>query len=692
MGEMNLQDSKRTGVFICECGGKIEGVIDTGELQRQLNQMDSVAYVCHEAYPCSQDGRERIIKAISDHHLDRILLAGCTPRLIEQLFRRTLKTAGVDPDLFQIVDIREQVAYIHDDPQIALRKATSLIDMGLARLAATSKSVPHSCPVIKKVLVIGSGLGSMTATLVLAEQGIPVILVEGTSVLACETQGMDEATDQAIIEKSEQVIKHPMIEILFNSRLLEVTGHPGEYKVYIKCGDEIRQFETGSIIVNNGTQIKTPGSGRWYDRLRVKSQSEFEAELKQAAASGNKLALNDVVMIFCADETQIEHCSRICCNVGIRQALRVKELNPDANVTILFREIYLGGIGEDYEAELVHARHMGVTFFRYRREAPPSIGETIDVIDTLTNEPVKLTYDRVVLTMPVIPQENTKTLSALLGLPLDESGFLAEPRIRLKPDRYLESGIFVMGSAQQPADSAEALFQAYLVAARVKRFVEQNQINLDIPVAAIDPETCTGCGNCSQVCPTNAIRLEKREGILSLSEIDGLKCIGCGNCVVVCPVKAIDLPGWDNVEIPAQISAALLPKHNGSMKVIALTCDWSAYGAADMAGARRLPFPPEVLVMRMNCSARFDPYHILWAFLNGADGVFLGACQAGECHYGIGNLYARERIAKLQTELRAHGIDPRRLRLEYFTVDDGEKFSHDVSDFVKQLKTEIVTK
>jgi heterodisulfide reductase subunit A len=692
MGEISLQEKYRIGVFICECGGRIERAIAMGELQQQLSQLDGVAYICHEPYPCSKDGQARMQKAVVDHSLDHILLAGCTPRLIEKLFQRTIRSAGVDPDLLQIVDIREQVAYVHNDPDIALRKATSLIEMGVARLTASSRTQPHQSPIIQKTLVIGSGLGSMTAALVLAEQGIQVLIVEETGVLASGSHRLDGDSNQTIIEKSKQVIKHPMIDVFFNSRMLEVTGHPGEYKATVQHGDEITQFEAGSIIVNNGTQIKIPGSGRWYDRLSVKSQFEFEAELKQAADTGQKLAVKDVVMIFCADEAQIEHCSRICCNAGIRQALKVKEFNPDANVTILFREIYLGGIGEDYEAELVRARSLGVTFFRYRREAPPSIGETIDVIDTLTGEPVRLTYDRVVLSMPVIPQENSRTLSALLGLPLDETGFLAEPRIRLKPDRFLESGIFVLGSAQQPADSEEALFQAYLIAARVQRFLNQKSINLEIPVAGIDPKICTGCGNCPQVCPTSAIKLEKQEGILSLSEVDGLKCIGCGNCVVVCPVKAISLPGWDNVEIPAQISAALKPKQNGSLKVIALTCEWSAYGAADMAGARHLPYPPEVLIMRMNCSARFDPYHILWAFLNGADGVFLGACPVGECHYGIGNLYARERVVKLQTELKAHGIDPRRLRLDYITVDDGEKFSRDITDFVKQLKTDIVKK
>lgn len=690
MGDTNLQEKTRIGVFICECGGRISGGIDPDKLQRQVDQLDGVDYVCHEAYPCSKDGQERMRKAIGDHSLDHILVAGCTPRLVEKLFRRTVKSAGIDPDLLQIVDIREQVAYVHEDPDAALKKAANLIEMGIARLAASSRTQPQSSPVIPKAMVIGSGLSSMTSALVLAEQDIPVLLLEETGDLIGESHSLDANTNQAITEKSEQVIKHPLIDVLFNSRVLEVSGHPGEYKIKVQHGDEVTQFEVGSIIVNNGTQMKTPGSGRWYDRLRVKSQFEFEAELKQAADSGQKLALNDVVMIFCADDSQIEHCSRICCNAGIRQALRVKELNPDATVTILFREIYLGGIGEDYEAELVRARSQGVTFFRYRREAPPSIGETIDVIDTLTGEPVKLAFDRVVLTMPVIPQENTRTLSALLSLPMDETGFMAEPRVRLRPDRYLEPGIFVLGSAQQPADSAESLFQAYLIAARVQRFLKQGSINLDTPVAVIDPTLCTGCGNCPQVCPTNAIKLEKQEGILSLSEVDGLKCIGCGNCVVVCPVKAINLPGWDNVEIPAQISAALKPGKNGAVKVIALTCEWSAYGAADMAGSRRLPYPAEVLVMRMNCSARFDPYHILWAFLNGADGVFLGACPVGDCHYGIGNLYAKERVARLQTELKAHGIDPRRLRLDFITVDDGNKFSRDVSDFVKELKTEII--
>jgi coenzyme F420-reducing hydrogenase delta subunit len=155
---------------------------------------------------------------------------------------------------------------------------------------------------------------------------------------------------------------------------------------------------------------------------------------------------------------------------------------------------------------------------------------------------------------------------------------------------------------------------------------------------------------------------------------------------VVCPVKAISLPGWDNIEIPAQISAALSARQNGGLKILVLACEWSAFGAADIAGTRHLTYPANVRILRMNCSARFDPYHILWAFINGADGVLLGACRPGECHYGVGNLYAKERFEKLRTEMSAHGVNPGRLHLEYLTVDDGRKFAETTTNFEKEIR------
>lgn len=697
--QTNTATVPRIGVCICDCGQEIAGNLDTEQLCQRASVLPEVVYSKHEAFPCSKDGQARLRRAIEEHQLERILVAGCSPRLVEKLFHQTAQTAGLPSAYVHVTDIREQCAYIHaDNPGLALSEATAALEMGVAHLATTQADVPHQGRVLKSTLVIGSGLVGLTVAQGLADGGIAVILLEAAGALGGPALDMQESTRQQIALSVESAQEHPGIETLLNAELVAVSGHPGQYNVQIQQGDQILKRSIGAIIVANTTQAKTLGSDQWFDRDRVKTQAEFAHQLVEGLVGNGQADFNDVVMIFCADESQREHCSRVCCNIGIQQARLAKELNPEANVTVLFRDLYLGGLGGAPELELLKAKQAGVTFFRYREKNPPVIGtETIDVMDTLTGEPVRVPYDHVVLTMPLLPHAKTPKLASILGLPLDEHGFLAEPRMRLRPGHYADSGIFVLGSAQQPAESSEALFQAYLTSARAARFLNRDEISLETPVASIDPALCTGCGNCPQVCPTKAIHLEKRDGILSVSEVEALECIGCGNCVVVCPVKAITLPGWDDVEIPAQISAALQTPAGGvplkdSPMIVVLACEWSAYAAADMAGKLRrhrsdhkLTFPPNLRIIRMNCSARFDPYHILWAFLNGADGVLLGACPQGECHYGTGNLYAQERVAVLQKAMADRGVDPSRLQLAFFTVDDGEQFSEAVTEFAEEL-------
>jgi heterodisulfide reductase subunit A len=695
----NTSTMPRIGVCICDCGQEIAGNLDTERLCQRASALPEVVYSKHEAFPCSKDGQARLRQAIEEHQLERLLVAGCSPRLVEKLFHQTAQISGLTSAYVHVTDIREQCAYIHtDNPDLALSEATAALEMGVAHLATTQADSPHQGLVLKSALVVGSGLAGLTVSQVLAESGIDVILLEAESSLGGPALDMQESTRQQIALSVESAQGHPGIETLLNAELAAMSGHPGQYNVQIQQGDQLLQRSIGAIIVANTTQAKTLGSDQWFNRDRVKTQAEFSHQLAGSLDGNGQADFNDVVMIFCADEYQREHCSRVCCNIGIQQARLAKELNPEANVTVLFRELYLGGLGDAPEIELLKARQAGVTLFRYQEKHPPVIGnETIDVMDTLSGEPVRVPYDCVVLTMPLLPHAKTHRLASILGLPLDEYGFLAEPRMRLRPGHYAESGIFVLGSAQQPAETGEAQFQAYLTSARAARFLSRAEISLETPVAFIDSTLCTGCGNCPQVCPTNAIHLEKRNGILSVSEVEALECIGCGNCVVVCPVKAITLPGWDDIEIPAQISAALQSSAGGvplkdSPRIVVLACEWSAYAAADMAGKIRkqrsdhkLTFPPNLRIIRMNCSARFDPYHILWAFINGADGVLLGACPPGECHYGTGNLYAQERVAVLQKALADRGVNPNRLQLSFFTVDDAEQFSETVTTFAEEL-------
>ncbi len=687
---MSDQQNPRVGVFICGCGGEISRVLDTQALREYAAELPGVVFASTEAYPCSKDGQARMQNAIHEHALERVLVAGCTPRMVRRLFEDTLATAGLDRNFLDVRDIREQCAYVHaNEPKAALQKAYDLLAMGVEHLSATSASHIHEGRVVKKVLVIGSELAGLTTAAALAEQGIDVVLIEQKDALGGGTSVLLDPGREMLSRNVESVQQHVRIDTRLNTRLLEVVGQPGEYQVAIDREGEQDQITVGAIVVAGGGEFRGLEEALWVDREKVKTLVEYQAELDAAAASKNGFKPQDVVMLLQATDSLEERSLRLNSTLGLRQALHTKKLFPEANVTVLFRDLPLGAEGIDV---LMAAREQGVTFFRSHEGHPPTVGEeSVEVPDPLTGESVNIAYDRIVLAMPLVPQETVDAVARMLRLPQDEHGFIVEPRVRLRPGNFVDDGIYVLGSAHQPADLSETLFQAYMTSSRVQRFLAQEHVDIHTPIAVVDAELCTGCGNCVPACPRLAIRLDEREGILSIAHVNALRCISCGNCAVVCPVKAISLPGWDDAAILAQVSAALAPSpKRGKMqqepRVLALTCEWSAYAAADMSGVQKIEYPTGVRIIPMNCSARFDPDLVLWAFLHGADGVYLGLCHPGECHYGTGNLYASERVEVLKQQLAEHGFDPARLHLEYLAGDDGEKFASTITEFVAEMR------
>ncbi|MBL8056435.1 MAG: hydrogenase iron-sulfur subunit [Anaerolineales bacterium] len=285
------------------------------------------------------------------------------------------------------------------------------------------------------------------------------------------------------------------------------------------------------------------------------------------------------------------------------------------------------------------------------------------------------------LALPWGPHPEAARLAALFHLPRDGAGFLRERRERLRPGQARDDGVYVIGGLHQPAEPDEVLLQAYLAGARAGRFLNQGTLPRTAPEARGAAELCTGCAACVPSCPWSAISLQARPGVLSLAQVDARRCTSCGNCAAACPVKAIDLPGAEDAALLAQIEAALA----AGPRVLVFACEWSAYAAADLAGARRQPYPAETRLIRLGCSARLAPDHILWAFLNGAPGVLVGVCPAGECHHGAGNRWAAERVALLQRQLAERGLDPRRLRLEHLPGDDGRRFAEVASAFAAEV-------
>ena len=678
------ESAARIGIFVCDCGHKIADFIDSEVLVRNAAAFPGVVLARRERYSCSKAGLKRIQAAIAEQGLNRVVVAGCTPRTHEPLFRKACEEAGLNGALFEMVNIREQCAWVHGDRTQATNKAIALVRMGVARAVLLEPGEVIEAYVTPAVLVIGGGTAGLTAALAVASGGVPVTVVERENELGGLVSKLHSlyptgcGAQEFIAGRIEAVQNTPAITVLTGAHITAVDGSPGDYHVTVWHNGHQSILDAGAIIVATGAQPSRPWGLFGYGRPRVITQFELENLLNTGG-----IAARDIVMILYGRGEQ-SHLDGLSCMTALKNAILLKKACPERRVTIAFSDL---PAGEPYVNWIKEARQSGVSFIRYSPDRKPQVGsEAIEVYDVLTATDVEIPYDLVVLSMTLVARADASVLANLLHLPQDDSGFFPDVYTRLKPRDYADDGIYICGCAHYPVATAESMFQAYNAASRALRYVASRTVSSQAAVAVVDERLCTGCGTCVETCSFAAVAMEKGEGVLNRSRINPLRCVGCGNCVVACPSKAITLQSSTDQQIMAQISAALAGPTDGKPRILGFLCQWSGYAAADLAGARHLLYPANVRFIRVRCSARFDPYHILWALLNGADGILLAACEPGECHYVLGNQYAEERIENLQQMLAVAGFDTRRLRLGWFKPDDAEGFVSEVNAFADQIE------
>ena len=556
----------KIGVFVCSCGINIAGVIKVDEVVEYAKTLPGVVFVENNLFTCSSDTQVMIAEKIKEHGLNRIVIAACTPRTHEPLFKDTLREAGINEYLIEMANIRNQNSWVHaKEPEKATEKAKDQVRIAVAKAALLCPLEHISVNVVQKALVVGGGLSGMIAALGIADMGYETVLLEksnslgGNAMKLLKTWKGEEIKPQvqAVIDK---VQSHPRIKVYKNAMLKSATGSVGNFVSEVEANGETLAIQYGvGVVATGGSELK-PAEYLYGHDKKVKTHQEFDALLESNDASVKNA--ESVVFIQCVGsrEPGRPYCSRVCCTHSMESAIALKKMNPDMNVFIFNRDIRTYGLREDLYTE---ARKLGVIFVRYEVEAKPTValdGGALYVtgMDHILRRPLKIKADYLVLASAIVPNQ-TKELVELYKCSVGAEGFLTEAHPKLRPVDMSVDGLFLAGLCHYPKPIDEAVAQAQAAVSRAGVILSKSVMPLDSIKSAVT-DKCDGCALCVDTCPYNAISLEVYEdGGKEHKRIatDKALCKGCGICMATCPKRGVNVAGFTMDQISAQIDTAL---------------------------------------------------------------------------------------------------------------------------------------
>jgi len=559
------KDEPRIGVFACHCGINIGGYVNVPQVVEYIRSLPHVVYVEDNLYTCSQDSQKRIVEMIKQHKLNRVVVASCTPRTHEALFRDTVREAGLNPYLFEMANIRDQCSWIHmDEPKEATKKAEDLVRMAVSKARWLKPLKRVEIDVIQKALVIGGGIAGMVSSLSLAQQGFEVVLIEKEKELGGNLRHIYYTIEGRDVQKFlkrtiEKVKNNRLIKVFTGAHIESISGFVGNYETRIcLAGGAKKKFEHGVIIVATGAQEHQSTEYLYGKDKRVITQMELEECLSFSNLSvADRISnLTSVVMIQCIGSRDDNHpyCSRVCCSQAVKNSLRLLEINPEVNIYILYRDVRTYGFKEDFYRK---AREAGVVFIRFDSDLKPKLQSTngrlnISVFEPILRESIEIDADLVVLSTGIEPREDNETLARMLKIPLNSERFFLEAHVKLRPVDFATEGVFVAGMAHSPKGIDEAISQAEAASARAATIIANEKYYAEAVVSHTDDELCAGCGMCSALCPYEAIEMITENGKRK-SKVNEALCKGCGTCAGACPSGAIEQYGFTKTQIIAMI-------------------------------------------------------------------------------------------------------------------------------------------
>jgi heterodisulfide reductase subunit A len=562
------QEDPRIGVFVCRCGANIGRIVDVPSAVDYALTLPNVVYAQEQMFSCATNSAKEITDKIKEKGLNRVILAACSPRTLEPLFRDTLREAGINQYYLDMANIREHCSWVHArEPEAATAKAKDIIRMSVARAAYLRPLQEMTLNVNKNALVVGGGIAGMTTALSIANQGHEVYLIEKDKELGgmarrlyYTLEGMD--VQMYLHDLIKKVYKHPLIHVYPEAVITDAAGYIGNFVTTVKFQGRIVEIKHGVAVVAIGADEYKPVEYLYGQDDRVMTQLELEEKI--AHADETLLNAESLVMIQCVGsrEEGRNYCSRVCCSQAVKNALKLKELKPEMQIYILFRDMRTYGFSEDYYRE---AANRDVKFIRYEPDDKPVVEATVEegrpvvrvtVTDPVLGQKIAIDADAVALAAAVIPAKDSRDVAGFFKVTRGLDGFFTEAHVKLKPVEFSTDGVYLCGTAHYPKHVTETISQAYGAAGRVMIPLSHDTLAASGAVCRVEEEKCVTCGACISICTYGAIDFNDT-ALGRKARVNPVLCKGCGVCNTVCPTEAIQLQHFTDQEILSQVDAAL---------------------------------------------------------------------------------------------------------------------------------------
>jgi len=566
-------EEHRIGVYVCWCGTNIAMMVDVEAVAKEISDLPNVVIAKDYKYMCSDPGQDLIVKDIKEHNLNRVVVAACSPRMHEPTFRKALETAGLNPYMFQMANIREQVSWVHTDRVEATRKAKTLI-------AGAIKRVIHHAPLEKRYvdinpasLIIGGGISGISAALEIAESGKPVYLVERCDQIGGKVRKLDltypfmNSARQMISSLIKKIEENKNINLYLNSKVENISGYIGNFEAKVSNSESVEELKFGNIILATGLdtfdagKISNYGYGKFPD---VVTSLEFEEMLaKGSILTKEGKEPQNIAIIHCVgsrNDDYNSYCSRTCCMSALKFANQIYSALPGSNIFDIYADMRAFGKGCEELYTTTSRKNVMFLMFDQRTEIPlikegnNGCNLLIEMNERLSGEHVEVPADLVVLMTGMEAHENAKETAHLAGISMDKNKFFIEKHPKLDPVATTTDGVFIVGTCQSPKDIPDSVSQAKAAAARVLATIAQEKVQVEVTTAHTNEEICCGCQFCISVCPYTAISFDEEKGVSIVNEV---LCKGCGTCGSACPSGALNSKHFTDVQIMSQINGLL---------------------------------------------------------------------------------------------------------------------------------------